>query len=71
MSVKVFPACMYVHHAHACSLQRDFKRASDPLELQLQMAVSHQVGDLNLDSLKEQPFLLTTELFLQPQDLVF
>lgn len=68
--MKVSQECMYVHHARACHLQRDL-RASDPLELQLWMVVSHQVGDLNLDPLKEQPFLLTTELFLQPQDLVF
>ena len=45
------------------------KRTSDPLELELQMAVSSPMGcsELNLGSLKEQPMLLASKSSLQPQ----
>jgi hypothetical protein len=45
------PACMPGAH-------RDQKRALDPLELELQMVVSHQVDDGNPIPLEEQLVLL-------------
>jgi hypothetical protein len=38
---------MYVCALHACSANGGQKRASDPLELELKMAVSHHVGAEN------------------------
>lgn len=42
------------------------QKASDPLEWQLQMVISHHVGRL-----KEQQVLLTSGSSLQPQVFVF
>ena len=39
--------CMCINVPGACSTQRGQKRASDPLELELQMVVSYQVSDGN------------------------
>lgn len=43
MLVCVLPACIYVYHvcAHVCGGQ---KRASDTLELEIWLLVSHHVG---------------------------
>ena len=48
-------------------VHRGQKMASDALELELWMAVSH--WELNLGSLEEQPELLTVEPSLQPLKL--
>jgi len=42
------------------------KRASDPLELELQMVVLCGLRELNLGPLEEQSDLLIAELFLPP-----
>jgi hypothetical protein len=59
-------ACICVYHIWpgAC---RDQKRLPDPLELELQMVLSHHMGgwESNL-GLLEEPELLADELTLQP-----
>lgn len=44
LHVCVWPACLFVHHRHACCLQRS-ERASYPLELEWWLDVKHHVGD--------------------------
>lgn len=61
MCLGVF-ACVYVCAPHTCIANEGRKRASDPLELELQMVVSHLVDEnKNLDPLQKQPVLTTTE----------
>lgn len=43
----------------------------DPLELELQMVLSHHVGARNLGFLEEQRGFITTDLSLQPQTADF
>lgn len=59
-------ACLYVRAPCACSAQEGQKRASDLLQLELPMVVSHCVCVLGteLGPLKEQKVLLTTGLSL-------
>lgn len=40
-------ACMYVCEPQMCSAHKDGKRASDPVELDLQKVVRHHVGTGN------------------------
>lgn len=40
----------YICASYACNAQRDQKRVSDPLELELQMLVSHHEWELNWGS---------------------
>ena len=40
----VLPACMYANILSVCSAHRGQKRASDPLEPELQMVLSCQTG---------------------------
>jgi hypothetical protein len=40
MFVDISPACMFVYHLYACNCSGQ-KRAVDPLELEVQTAVSH------------------------------
>lgn len=49
-------ACMYVFAPHVCSVLKGQKRVSDPLELELELVVSHQM-DAGFP-LNEQPVLL-------------
>ena len=49
----------------ACSVLEGHRRASDSLELELQMGVSH-LWELNSGSPEEQSLLLTAEPSLQP-----
>lgn len=53
-------ACMYISTPYVCSAPRDQKKVSDPLELELGMAVSCHVGtwETNLGPLQDQPVLL-------------
>lgn len=56
--------------AHVCvwtGAHEDQKRVSNPLELEVQAVVSHQIGaGSKLVSLQEQQALLISEPFLQP-----
>ena len=47
MCMGVLPACMTMYCVGVPGAHRGQKRASDPLELELQMVVSHQVGSRN------------------------
>jgi hypothetical protein len=60
---------MSVHHVP--DTHRVQMRASDPLELGLQMVVSHHMGAGNLGPLEEQHEVWTTEPPLQPQYVTF
>lgn len=46
MCVSVLPACVCVHHVCALYLRRSGE-GSEPLDLELRMAVSHQMGTWN------------------------
>lgn len=63
-------ACIVLH---VLSAHRDQKKALDPLDLVLQMVVSHPVGEPILGLVEEQPVLLPTELPLQSNscDIMF
>lgn len=58
--------CLFVHVSEG--VYRDKKKASDPLELEVEAVMNHQhwCWDQNLGSLQDQRVLLTTELLLQP-----
>ena len=43
MCISVFTVCMLEHHL-MLGIIKDQKRASDPLELELHMAVNHHIG---------------------------
>lgn len=66
MSMNVLPVCVYICmyvSMYACTLVQAFggqKRMSDPLELKLQMVVSHQVLGTKPGSLQEQEVSLAT-----------
>ena len=47
---------------HMCAVARVQKRVLCPLDLELQMVVSHYVGELSLDPLEGQQVLLTAGL---------
>lgn len=59
--------CMWLY-ARACCAWRDQKRVTDPLELKLQMTVSHMrwILEPNSDVLEVKFTLLTPELLFQP-----
>jgi hypothetical protein len=60
--MSILPACVCTQCMPGT--HRSPTRASDPLEVDLWMVVSCQVGTVNLDPLQEQKMLLTTELVL-------
>ena len=41
MQISVLPACVYMHHGHACLIHRKQRKESYPLELGLEMVMSH------------------------------
>lgn len=54
MCMRVLPVCMYQHHTCACC-QRDQKRVSDPLEVDLQTVVSRHMDAENQMSPLQEP----------------
>lgn len=56
----------YVNIPSVCNVLVGQKRASDLLELEIQMVVRLHVGNSYMGTLEEQPLLLTTEPALQP-----
>lgn len=66
MCMGILLVCMSVCHVHVTPVCGDQKRASDSLELKLQMFVSFLCGfwDSNPGPLKEPSVLLTAKLSL-------
>jgi hypothetical protein len=61
--------CMSLAHMHAVPTKATRGRLI-PLELELQMVVSHDVGVGNPVPLQSQPVILTSEPSLQPLKLL-
>lgn len=47
MCVRALPACLYMYHMSTCCTQRS-ARASEPLELELQMAVNSACNQIQV-----------------------
>lgn len=61
--------CMYACEPHECLVLTEASWASDPIELQLQMVMSHNMGTgngRNPDLLEKQPVFLSAEPSFQP-----
>lgn len=58
MSVSVCLGCMYICVSCVCLVSEDQRRASDPLDLELHVVVSHYVGAGNQTQVlcKSSPF---------------
>ena len=63
---------MYICAQHVYNAHRYQKRVSDPLELELQLVVSHYVGagKSNHGPLQEQSVLLNIEPSFQPLEYI-